>query len=77
MDKGDLQVLVNLIQLKTYCVTMYGAPTVDKETYRMLQEKVKILDKQLLLIISELEPKNLQFLSGRYLSFAERDEQND
>jgi len=66
MDKADLQAVANLIELKTYCVTMYGVPKIDKDTYHMLQEKVKMIDKQLIKIISMLELKDLQTLSGVY-----------
>ena len=65
MDREDLQGVANLIALKTYCVTMYGAPKVDKETYRMLQEKVATIDKQLLRVISKIELKDLQVLLGK------------
>lgn len=64
VDRGELQVVANLIQLKTYCVTMYSASGVDKKTYRMLQSKAELIDKILIEIVSGL--KNLNGLGANF-----------
>jgi len=54
LAKNNLQIIINLISIRNYCVTMYNAK-VSKETYYTLQAKVADIDGILLKIISEAD----------------------